>query len=188
MKWVKAFLYTGLIAALLAGCGTANNDRFTSDDNEPIGVRFNPQDNRDRDTADNMTDNDGLRDNNTTNVNNRNDNNGERNIDVADDVAEQVTSLKEVEDASVLVTDRNAYVAVKLKDRGANGLTKDVQDKIARKARDANQQFDNVYVSANPDFYDRMRGYGDEIRNGRPIGGFFDEFTETVQRVFPNAR
>ncbi|RWR09653.1 YhcN/YlaJ family sporulation lipoprotein [Siminovitchia fortis] len=195
MKFIKPFIYAGLISVVLAGCGTANNnDRFTSDDNRPLGVRYNPDDNRDG--VNNMNDGIGVNDNRNdgfgTNTDNRNNDNtvndDNQNIDLADDVAEKVTDLKEVDDASVLVTNRNAYVAVKLSDQGDREMTKDVQKKIARKVRDTNHDFDNVYISENPDFYDRMRGYGNDIRNGRPISGFFDEFTDTVQRVFPNAR
>ncbi|GIN94035.1 lipoprotein YhcN [Siminovitchia terrae] len=199
MKFIKPLIYTGLISVVLAGCGTANNnDRFTNDDNRPLGVRYNPTDNRDG--ANNMNDGRTVNDNRTdglgTNVNNNDtannndtvNNNDDRNIDLADDVADKVVGLKEVDDASVLVTNRNAYVAVKLSGQGNKEMTKDVQKKIADKVRDTNHNFDNVYISENPDFYDRMRGYGNDIRNGRPVGGFFDEFTQTVQRVFPNAR
>ncbi|RST76422.1 YhcN/YlaJ family sporulation lipoprotein [Siminovitchia acidinfaciens] len=196
MKFIKPIMYAGLISVMLAGCGTANNnDRFTSDDNKPLGVRYNPTDNRDG--ANNMNDGIGVNDNRNdgfgTNVNTRNNdnmgnNNNDRNIDLADDVADEVVSLKEVDDASVLVTNRNAYVAVKLSNQGNNEMSKDVQKKIDRKVRETKHNFDNVYISENPDFYDRMRGYGNDIRNGRPIGGFFDEFSNTVQRVFPNAR
>ncbi len=192
MKFIKPFIFAGLISVVLVGCGTANNnDRFTSDDNRPLGVRYDPTDNRD--DADNMNDGIGVNDNRNgvnDNGNNGLDNAGDnnRNIDLADDVADKVTDLREVDDASVLVTNRNAYVAVKLSDQGNREMNDDLQKKIARKVRDTKHDFDNVYISENPDFYDRMRGYGNDIRNGRPIGGFFDEFTETVQRIFPNAR
>ncbi len=193
MKFIKPFIYAGLVSVVLAGCGTSNNnDRFTNDDNRPLGVRYNPTDNRD---GTNNVNNDGTVNDNRmdgfgTNVNNdtANNNNNDRNIDLADDVADKVVGLKEVDDASVLVTNRNAYVAVKLSGQGNKEMTKDVQKKIADKVRNTNHNFDNVYISENPDFYDRMRGYGNDIRNGRPVGGFFDEFTDTVQRVFPNAR
>ncbi|MEH7014692.1 YhcN/YlaJ family sporulation lipoprotein, partial [Neobacillus niacini] len=46
----------------------------------------------------------------------------------------------------------------------------------------------NVYVSSNPDFVERMKDYGRRIKQGDPIEGFFDEFNETVRRVFPNPR
>ncbi len=193
MKFIKPFIYAGLVSVVLAGCGTSNNnDRFTNDDNRPLGVRYNPTDNRDgtNNVNNDRTVNDNRMDGFGTNVNNdtANNNNNDRNIDLADDVADDVVSLKEVDDASVLVTNRNAYVAVKLSGQGNKEMSKDVQKKIADKVRDTNHNFDNVYISENPDFYDRMRGYGNDIRNGRPVGGFFDEFTDTVQRVFPNAR
>lgn len=192
MKLLKPIIGAGLVSLMLVGCGTNNdNDRFTSDDNRPLGVRYNPQDNRDG-VYNNMNDglgvnnngNNGAGNNNRNNANNNND----QNIDVADDVADRIARLDEVERAYVLVTNRNAYVAVRLTDRSNNNLTRSMERKIAREARKANKQIDNVYVSENPDFYDRMRGYRNDINNGRPVSGFFDEFTETVRRVFPKAR
>lgn len=192
MKLLKPIIGAGLVSLMLVGCGTNNdNDRFTSDDNRPLGVRYNPQDNRDG-VYNNMNDglgvnnngNNGAGNNNRNNANNNND----QNIDVADDVADRIARLDEVERAYVLVTNRNAYVAVRLTDRSNNNLTRSMERKIAREARKANKQIDNVYVSENPDFYDRMRGYRNDINNGRPVSGFFDEFTETVRRVFPTAR
>lgn len=192
MKLLKPIIGAGLVSLMLVGCGTNNdNDRFTSDDNRPLGVRYNPQDNRDG-VYNNMNDglgvnnngNNGAGNNNRNNANNNND----QNIDVADDVADRIARLDEVERAYVLVTNHNAYVAVRLTDRSNNNLTRSMERKIAREARKANKQIDNVYVSENPDFYDRMRGYRNDINNGRPVSGFFDEFTETVRRVFPKAR
>ncbi|MFS0646022.1 YhcN/YlaJ family sporulation lipoprotein [Siminovitchia sp. 179-K 8D1 HS] len=192
MKLLKPIIGAGLVSLMLVGCGTNNdNDRFTSDDNRPLGVRYNPQDNRDG-VDNNMNDglgvnnngNNGAGNNNRNNANNNND----QNIDVADDVADRIARLDEVERAYVLVTNGNAYVAVKLTDRSNNNLTRSMERKIAREAREANKQIVNVYVSENPDFYDRMRGYRNDINNGRPVSGFFDEFTETVRRVFPTAR
>ena len=212
-KLIKPILSVGLISVMLMGCGTANNDRLTNDDDyRPIGVRLNPpNDNRDRAndfttgtrgdrvTGDQVTDNrrgafgvsDSIDNINRTGhsegsgMSNRRDN--DQNLDVADDVADKIVQMKEVDRANVLVTNRNAYIAVKLDDKYDN-LNNKVEKKIAKQVRDVNKNIDNVYVSENPNFYDRMQGYGDDIRNGRPISGFFDEFTETVQRIFPTAR
>ncbi|KGB28972.1 YhcN/YlaJ family sporulation lipoprotein, partial [Heyndrickxia coagulans] len=38
----------------------------------------------------------------------------------------------------------------------------------------------------NPDFFDQMSDYVNDIRNGRPISGFFNQFNDIIQRVFPN--
>lgn len=216
-KFIKPIISVGLISVMLMGCGTANDDRFANDnnnDNRPMGVRYNPDNNRsndfstgnrgDRVTGDQVTDgqvtddrrgafgvSDSIDNINRTGhsegsgMSNQRDDN--QNLDVADDVAEKVAAMEEVDRANVLVTNRNAYVAVMLNDENDN-LTNKVEKKIAKQVRDINKNIDNVYVSENPNFYDRMQGYGNDIREGRPISGFFDEFTETVQRIFPTAR
>jgi len=66
-------------------------------------------------------------------------------------------------------------------------LSTDLENKIADKVREANNEIENVYVSLNPDFVERMNGYVEQINAGEPIEGFFGEFTEAIQRVFPDA-
>ncbi|MGE7919593.1 YhcN/YlaJ family sporulation lipoprotein [Viridibacillus sp. NPDC093762] len=109
----------------------------------------------------------------------------EHKLELADDVADKIAEMKEVEKANVIVTDKNAYVAVTLK-KGVNG-DKTVEDKIADQARAANADFKNVYVSLNPDFVKEMNQYGEKIRANEPVEGFFEEFSNTVKRVFPDA-
>lgn len=104
---------------------------------------------------------------------------------VADRAADRVVALKEVDAANVIVSDNNAYVAAKLENRAGSNLTSQIERKIAERVRSVDRDIDNVYVSVNPDFYDRTTNYARDIRNGQPISGFFDEFTETVRRIFP---
>ena len=66
-------------------------------------------------------------------------------------------------------------------------LSPDLENKIAEKVREANNDIQKVYVSLDPDFVDRMKGYVNQINQGEPVQGFFGEFTEAIQRVFPNA-
>lgn len=127
------------------------------------------------------------------------DNNGTRNgnndglrtaedrVDVADRAAENITKLKGVQQANVLVTRRNAYVAAALDD-DQKKLTRDIEDKIAKQVRAANSDIQNVYVSTNPQFVNRINGYVDDVQQGRPVVGFVEEFNEMVARIFPNAR
>ena len=112
-------------------------------------------------------------------------NNEENRLEVADEAADHIVKMEEVESANVIVTNHNAYVAVVLHE-GVEG-TKQVEDKIAEEARAANKDFKNVYVSMNPDFVKQTTDYGDKIRAGEPVEGFFEEFSETVKRVFPDA-
>ena len=118
----------------------------------------------------------------TTNVSTRD------KIDIAEDAADLVTKLPEVDSANVLVTDRNAYVAAKLNDRSRKELTRDVESKISKQVKKADKNVDHVYVSTNPDFYDRVRDYTEDVRRGHPVRGFASEFSDMVQRVFPNQR
>lgn len=63
-----------------------------------------------------------------------------------------------------------------------------LKGKISKKVKETDNNINNVFVSANPDFVDRMRNYGDRIQNGEPIEGLFEEFGETINRIFPNQR
>ena len=65
---------------------------------------------------------------------------------------------------------------------------KKIENKIADTVRSVDKSVDNVYVSTNPDFVDRVNRYADDVANGRPVNGFGQEFGELVNRVFPNAR
>ncbi|MCM3742955.1 YhcN/YlaJ family sporulation lipoprotein [Sporosarcina luteola] len=129
----------------------------------------------------------------TNDQNNMNGHNGtntagntERKVEVADDAADKIASMKEVERANVLVTDRNAYVGVELK--------KDVKEseqlkkKIADEVRRVHSEFNNVYVSFNPDVATRFTEYGNQIRAGEPVEGFYEEFTTGIHRMFPEAK
>ena len=126
-------------------------------------------------------------DNNNPNVIGRNVNvtdNRTMNMRVADRVADKLVSMREIDRANVIVTDNNAYIGARL--TNGRNLTRNLERKISNEVKDVDRDIDNVYVSVNPDFYNRMTNYSNDIRNGRPIEGFFDEFTQTVRRVFPN--
>lgn len=110
-------------------------------------------------------------------------------LDIAEDAASQVVELDEVDSATVIVTDNNAYAAVVLGDNhnADEDLTDELEDKIAEKVREANNDIENVYVSLNPDFVERMTDYRTKINEGEPVEGLFEEFTESVKRVFPDS-
>ncbi|MDQ6418448.1 YhcN/YlaJ family sporulation lipoprotein [Paenibacillus sp. LHD-117] len=127
-------------------------------------------------------DNDGTRNGNNDGLRT-----AEDRVEVADRAAENITKLKGVRQANVLVTRRNAYVAAALDD-DQKKLTRDIEDQIAKQVRAADSDIQNVYVSTNPQFVDRINGYVDDVQQGRPVAGFVEEFNEMVARIFPNAR
>ncbi|ALA51853.1 YhcN/YlaJ family sporulation lipoprotein [Shouchella clausii] len=167
MNRIKQFSAICLIGLVLTGCGMAqnNNDRDQQvDDN----------DNRETETRQQGYD----------------DNAGpvEDRLEVADETAERVAELDEVERANVLIAGDNAYVAVMMTDRGEDEVTEELKEKIAEQVRKTDENMNNVYVSSNPDFVERARDYTDRINNGEPVKGFVDEFNETIRRIFPNAK
>jgi spore cortex protein len=179
----KLIAASAIAAIFLSACGANNN-----------GVNDTALDNRD--VTDPIRVNDGDRANNTNNLNDRDpllrvrnntqnaNNNDTPRMRVADKAADRIAAMPEVEDVNVIVTDDNAYVAAQLED-GVE-LTRVVERKISDQVKAVDQDIDDVYVSANPDFYDRMTSYSNDIRNGEPMEGLFKEFTESVRRVFPS--
>ncbi|MFJ8065724.1 YhcN/YlaJ family sporulation lipoprotein [Psychrobacillus sp. NPDC096426] len=164
-----------LLVVSLAACGTnkktenvANNGATTTDKVADTNVNTHT-------TTDETV---------TNNVNDVNGNEGHK-LELADDVADKIAAMKEVERANVIVTNHNAYVAVELKE-GTNS-SEELEKKIADEARATNGDFHNVYVSTNPDFAKQFREYGEKIRANEPVEGFFKEFSDTVKRVFPDA-
>lgn len=189
MRKIKFIALAVLLASVLTACGmNKNTTKDNVNDNRAAENEVTNQNEANRD--DNNRDNGAVDE-----LDNGIDHNGESRLDHAEDAADKVAELDEVESATVIITDNNAYVAAML-NNGADGnsaigeeaLTKDLEDKIADKVREVKGDVKNVYVSLNPDFVERMRGYGERINEGEPIEGFFDEFGEAVRNVFPDAR
>jgi YhcN/YlaJ family sporulation lipoprotein len=110
-------------------------------------------------------------------------------IEMSDKVANKLAASPEIDTAFVVLTDHNAYVAVtqsdKVKSTKSNQLTNALKDKIADQVKSMAPTVENVYVSANPDFISRMKGYASDVRQGHPIQGLIVEFNALVERVFP---
>ncbi|MFJ8527776.1 YhcN/YlaJ family sporulation lipoprotein [Bacillus sp. NPDC094106] len=114
--------------------------------------------------------------------------NNETKLHIANEAADRIVELEEIDKANVIVTNRNAYVAVVLRENVKGEVTKQLEKKVADQVRATDPNIRHVFVSSNPDFVNRMRDYTVKINQGKPVTGLFEEFTETVRRVFPNAR
>ncbi len=67
--------------------------------------------------------------------------------------------LKEIDTANVIVTNRNAYVAVVLRNHVKGELTRELEKRVADQVRAIDPNIRYVFVSSNPDFVNRMRDY-----------------------------
>ncbi|PFG06162.1 YhcN/YlaJ family sporulation lipoprotein [Bacillus sp. es.034] len=172
---MKKYLLISTIGLMLmitaAGCGTSNN---MNEEGQQMNNRNLERVNYKNDQA------------NRDYVNNVNDGMMRENYSLADREAKKVAELKEVKSAYVLTTDQNAYVAAVLENHKNGNVSKELEKKISDQVKKENGSINNVYVSTNPDFVDRMRGYADKARNGKPIEGFGEEIADMVKRVFPN--
>lgn len=71
---------------------------------------------------------------------------------------------------------------------GANGtdtITSAIKDKISNTIKSTDSSIKNVYVSANPDFVQRVSNYATDLGNGHPISGMVSELSTMIERIFP---
>ncbi len=179
-KYVLGLLSAILSVGFLFGC----NDK--KDEAEP-----DPTEEPSEQKAQNTRDNNDLRDvgfQPDGDQNNNVDNNNQTRLEVADKAADRIAKLNEVDTANVIVTNRNAYVAVVLKNEANREVTDPLKKKISDQVKATDRDIRNVYVSSDPDFVNRMEGYGNRINEDATRNGLFEDFTETVRRVFPNNR
>ncbi|MGG4551312.1 YhcN/YlaJ family sporulation lipoprotein [Paenibacillus humicus] len=108
-------------------------------------------------------------------------------IRIAQQAADKITQIPGVLKANVLVTQKNAYVAATL-DTNQGQLTPGIESRIAQQVKETDPTIKNVYVSTNPDFVEHVNRYVSDVAQGRPVSGFFKEFSDMVQRIFPNAQ
>jgi len=176
MKNLWMVLATFLLCLGLVGCGggddTAENNTNTNEETDT-----NTEETADEQVDETMNGND------------------EANLERADEAEKKVTDLEEVESATVIITDNNAYVAAVLQEAtdgtewtdDSEGLDQ-INAKISDEVRGTVSDLENVYVSVNPDFVERMNDYADKINAGEPVEGLLEEFNETAKRIFPDAK
>lgn len=66
-----------------------------------------------------------------------------------------------------------------------NEVSDEIKKKISKVVKSVDKDIDNVYVSANPDFVGLTNDYVKDVNNGEPVEGFFKQFGDMVERVFP---
>ncbi|WP_082234771.1 YhcN/YlaJ family sporulation lipoprotein [Halobacillus massiliensis] len=110
------------------------------------------------------------------------------NYEVAKEAANKIEDqVKGIDNAYVLKTRDNAYVAASLKNKNgqAEELPNEVEDQITKVVKGTDQDINNVYISTNPDFVDLTNNYVNDVQEGRPVQGFFRQFGKMADRIFP---
>jgi spore cortex protein len=178
MKAIKQIFTCLFICALITGCTMREEGREADQKGE--------ENNRNAGALNigNSLGNPNLNLTNTTNTTNMNAN--KPGLRVATDAQDKVQNLPEVKDATIIVDNHNAYVAVVM-DKDFHGeFTSYVEDQIALQVRRADTNIQNVYISTNRKFVAQMNQYRDTIQNGRTTPGITNGFNKMVKRVFVN--
>lgn len=66
-----------------------------------------------------------------------------------------------------------------------DNVSAEIKSKISDVIKKSDPSITNVYVSANPDFVQRVSNYATEVKNGHPIGGMVSELSTMFERIFP---
>jgi spore cortex protein len=208
----KLFCIAAATLIVLTGCGNGNGNDDAEGQRGTANQNIDPVRYRDHDDADNYNRNytlqrdleepNNVNTRNINNVNNRNNgtndngmnNNNQNRYDVADEAADKIVDqIDVIKRAYVLTTDNNAYVAAeldtnnnrnRLSDSG-DALTDDVKKKISTIVKSVDNDIDNVYVSTNPDFMNLTNNYVNDMDQGQPVEGFFDQMGNMIERIFP---
>lgn len=175
------------------GGRNVQNGRMNNGTNGNNGTTYDGTYQRGNDlTADNVRQNN--TDPNNTSRNNMNTNQRGTNNEyqVADKAAARITEeIKSIDRAYVLTAGNNAYVAAELNKGNASNdnnneeVSEKVKKQVAKAVKAESNNIDYVYVSTNPDFVNLTTNYTKDMENGEPIEGFFDQFGEMIQRIFP---
>ncbi|WJH37402.1 YhcN/YlaJ family sporulation lipoprotein [Paenibacillus sp. CC-CFT747] len=113
-------------------------------------------------------------------------------------IAEAVAALDEVTGANALVIDGKGYIGIIVKYGypdtvmdvpGQSANVGEVSGKLKAKVAEAARRIDpglkEVFVSAHPDFIDRIDRFPAHTKSGKPLEGYIREFGTIVSRLFP---
>lgn len=100
-------------------------------------------------------------------------------------IAQRVANLKEVNNCSVLLSGNTAIVGVDIKNTLHDKMTTDLKQKIEKTVKNVDNSVKSVSITADPDLYTRISNMAKDIRDGRPISGFANEFQEILRRITP---
>jgi YhcN/YlaJ family sporulation lipoprotein len=103
----------------------------------------------------------------------------------AEEIANKVSDLREIESATCLITGNTAMVGVQFNQQYKGDLTDQIKKKVDRTVKDQDDRISRVIVTADPDIVTRIEDIFKQIGEGRPLSGFTKEINELINRIQP---
>ncbi|MBB6215547.1 YhcN/YlaJ family sporulation lipoprotein [Anaerosolibacter carboniphilus] len=111
--------------------------------------------------------------------------NGDANDAIETRITREAERVTGVRNAVTLVNNNVAYVGLDVGTTLGDEDADYVRDEVINRIHTAEPTINRVYVSSNPDTLGRLRGFGNDIRGGRPITGFIDQVETLFRRTIP---
>ena len=104
----------------------------------------------------------------------------------AEDLANKIGEMKDVNAATVVLSENQAWVGIDLAAGLEGKMTNEMKDKITSLVKKEDKKIDTVYVTADADTVQRLRNIARDVTGGKPISGFIDELNEIGRRITPS--
>lgn len=99
----------------------------------------------------------------------------------ADRLAKKAVRVRGVEDATVVITGRTAYVAIDLDDKIQSREANRVEREVYRALSNNNNRY-RIAITSDEDLFGRLRDIGDGVRNGTPVERYQRDFDDMGDR------
>jgi len=170
------FLIILMVSAISIGCQTEdNNDTDENNDMETEDNNMNEED-----INENMNDEDATDPNN----NDEGMTDQDQNMDIDNDaLANSIVEMDGINDATVVTMDEVALVGIDI--NGEENISDDMKQEIETKIKEEDSNINEVYVSNEPDLFERINTISNDVRGGNPIEDFSDDIAEIIDRITP---
>ncbi|WP_034868795.1 YhcN/YlaJ family sporulation lipoprotein [Clostridium lundense] len=103
----------------------------------------------------------------------------------ADKIAKELTTIKGVKSANVVISEERALVGINLDKNIEGKLTDNIKNEVDKKVKSVDPKIKTVATSADVDIVQRITNVGNGIRQGKPLSEFGNEVEEIFRRIMP---
>ena len=99
----------------------------------------------------------------------------------AEKLANQAARVNGVDDATVVISGKMAYVALDLKDEVATNQSSRIEREVYQKLKNTANGY-NISITSDADLFGRLRDIGDGLRNGNRLDQYNNDFRDFGDR------